>query len=146
MTPTYYTPRLEEFHLGFELEAKKGSGLVNDVYYEDGQEWKKTVVQHGDFFTTLNPEHIRVKYLDREGIEDLEWSYEGIPNSYERNNYILSEFGDTKIFAIKIQTTYVKHTVSFFKTDVLFEGRIKNKSELRRLMIQLGIIDNDHGK
>lgn len=160
MEAIYYTPRDEEFHLGFEFEVKKGSGLISNAYYTEGQQWKQTVVQQGDFFNTINPEHIRVKRLDQVDLEDLGFSkrprgtWAGFID-YKYNGLI---DGETDYFlraSIHIPVmddrwrivlhrnlnddSNIDKNISESESAIVFEGRIKNKSELKRLMVQLGI-------
>lgn len=111
----YYTPEIEEFHIGFEYE------------YEDINEggastsWYKGILQPNEgyiidqIYNDENREY-RVKYLDREDIESL-----NIP-SYIKVNHILN------------------NTYEIIGTNArIFRGDIKNKSELKRLLKQLNI-------
>ncbi len=138
MEEKYYTPSPEEFHLGFEFEAKKGSGLINDVHYEEGQEWKKTIVQHGDFFNTLNPEHIRVKHLGREDIQSLSWKYNYNPSLNKKGSPTEFVFGKAALLFFEKENKV--HIFDGISDVVRFAGKLKNKSELKRVMQQVGII------
>lgn len=132
----YYEPTVEEFHVGFEFESHIDNGLIPKQLYEEGQEWKATAWQVGDFFKTDKPKGLRVKHLDREDIESLGWEFQG-KNSYmfdkkywlifePNNGHISIEEGDV--------------IGDFQDSEFLFQGKLKNKSELKRLMAQLGII------
>jgi hypothetical protein len=156
----YYTPAIEEFHVGFEFEEF------------DGVNWIKSNNESGQYLSwfmdsvsiNLGLPRVRVKYLDKEDIESLGWKFEegGIlhfPNERwlygekfklykietDRLIYFLEGLKEVykgfDVFDNKvIISIYNKET---FKDDQkpqhLFNGIVKNKSELARLMEQLGI-------
>jgi len=143
MTPIYYTPSPEEFHLGFVFEAKKGSGLINDVHYEEGQEWKETVVQQGDFFHTINPEHVRVKRLDRDDILELEWKPNVFREVASDTQYTFPRDPFRIIgspIRLNVLNEWIEITSEYSSIYTIFHGILKNKSELKRVMQQVGII------
>jgi len=78
MENKYYTPTIEEFHVGFEFEFRHSD------YKEDG--WKKFTtpvfnMEREDCpFACQTLEEYRVKYLDREDIESL--GFTRINNSF----------------------------------------------------------------
>ena len=135
----YYTPESEEFHPGFEYEILLNSG-----------EWEPIVFQPNDtnfihrfteesWFTS--EQKSRVKYLDEQDIKDLGWEYvtEYLPDK---------KYGWTK-FKIKTDTEYwltfynnslsIDNNEEYEELMYYFIGTIKNKSELKRLMKQIGI-------
>jgi len=82
MKNKYYTPTIEEFHVGFEYEYQDGVDKDNkDV-------WKKTICTKSDFrylSKTKIKDFRRVKYLDREDIESLGFTcYQNSNNSQWR--------------------------------------------------------------
>jgi hypothetical protein len=96
MENKYYTPAIEEFHVGFEYEI-----LHNN-------EWKKTSVFNnscgGDIiFEIKNMGHWdvvskpRVKYLDKEDIESLGWR----PNLRNTSSFWLTWTRRRVTFAIR---------------------------------------------
>lgn len=133
----YYTPSIEEFHVGF-LFQQKISDAGDDLYDWDNM-----------FMTTDFPEDVnltRVKYLDKEDIESLGWLYGGkSPEEYLGFN---AKVDDT-IYHLAIRETHVHINKAVpgerldmgtsMRNSTLFNGRIKNKSELKRLMKQLDI-------
>jgi len=129
----YYTPEIEEFHVGFDYEIKNALWdkviSTKDIFY-DGIEYH------------LKDNKIRVKYLDQEDIKSLGW----IPDKEFNNHY---RFGDNWVLHFR------KHGDLLYPID-LYCGRkefppgayqsymfigIKNKSELKKLMKQLRIDD-----
>lgn len=139
MEDNYYTPEMSEFHVGFEYE----------VFHEG--KWKKTCVPENrlgaDFIFEIKDmghwnvvQKPRVKYLDREDIESLGWKYGGDDlefdsiNYYNDKGYELQEWGHME-YSIE---RYPHHKTEL-KTIHLV-GIIKNKSELKVLMKQIGII------
>lgn len=146
MENKYYIPELEEFHVGFEYE-----------YVQKDKIWRKGKVDaFGDYIhntmyfvdRALQQEGIRVKLLDKEDIESLGWKFikEGddelyfqifpmYPNikywfemnfSPEEHYLLIEEWSETGIG----KSSFIDK----------FNGNIKNKSELKRLMKQIGIL------
>ena len=133
MENNYYTPSLEEFHIGFEFETS---------YLEDYDTWKKVTLEFDDFgfYTSTwevdsNPTEFRVKYLDKEDIESLGWT-DG--ETHGLSGYVLNYATDDSY-----QMYYDKDNqftqIYNWDSKIIFEGIIKNKSELKRLLKQLEI-------
>lgn len=143
MSDKYYTPTIEEFHIGFEFEVL--------VYSE--KEWAKSIYSYpndavfckdseGNIWTN---ESIRVKCLDREDIESLGWEERSknyyikkLPPSYPYHLYAVLDFRwgfyDISIDVIR-SYEYRDHD----DDQRIFRGVIKNKSELIKLLNQLNI-------
>lgn len=138
----YYTPSIEEFHVGFEYEYSGNKG----------KEWDADSIENlydfEDLIDDIRYGDIRVKYLDKEDIESLgfvllkaacsdlffyefelktRWNY-----NLKFYNYIIPEtelVPEQEIYSIVVK-----------REDLtVFHGKIKNKSELKRLLKQLGI-------
>lgn len=129
MENKYYTPTLEEFHVGFEYEQYVGTDwekLIFDIDYED-EDWND--LYHVNF--CINRSTIRVKYLNKEDIESLGWYPGGLQglneDSFTYNEYQLY-WQDNQFIEIYD-----------FRSSIVFQGTIKNKSELVKLLKQLGI-------
>jgi hypothetical protein len=137
----YYTPTVEEFYVGFEYEFRTlkewEERKIDEVY--DGYYCTLGSVKEG-----LKEDRIRVKYLDKEDIESLGFKYLGksIHGWFELER----DFG---LGNYKIQIHYgysdnglcVK-AVKGSNVHSLFDGIVKNKSELIKLLIQLRITTN----
>jgi len=148
-TKEFYTPNLEEFHVGFEYDALDGflDGTLKSTSDYRNSKWNKNIVTNlNDLpfidraLTGMNAENglkgITVKNLDRDDIEDLGWSLnQSTPDGskcYKLLDYIL-------YFLPKLKRVCLKKFNEEGNTDVLFYGNLKNKSELRKLMQQIGI-------
>ena len=143
----YYTPELEEFYVGFEFEMKVVSHrahqdeLIREEVFMPCI-WKaftnlKEVfnVEYdslGEHLKTTVPDSVRVKYLDREDIESLGY---GIIQDEYNCQWFKNASGNIEIGLEKDNHLTIRFTQSF----VLFSGTIKNKSELKKLLKQLGI-------
>ncbi|MBC7845566.1 MAG: hypothetical protein H7Y10_03640 [Flavobacterium sp.] len=153
MENKYYTPTIEEFHVGFECEHKtqeliaKAIGKIIDIKFLFGEDIKipeNDLFEHHIFdgrnlqIYSLNPhllKDFRVKYLDREDIESLGWELRTDENR------------DLHIPEYTIERFYLKDLADVFFTiyddsavdEYVFRGKIKNKSELKKLMMQLEI-------
>ena len=129
MENKYYTPSIDEFHVGFEYEWKC-DGTQTD--------WTRSICN-----ILMNPLDVdcrrindyRVKYLDKEDIESLGFKediYNGV-KCFTKNNCQIFFFGDNvtsiDLFAGEFRNQY-------------FRGLVKNKSELKKILNQIthGII------
>lgn len=143
----YYTPEIEEFHIDFEYE----------YYNEYSNQWVEHICDLDDFgkdemgpydneSTVLPIEsyegRIRVKYLDQQDIKDLGWCFvkkiHSVPSLYTFQNkhfHLDVTFGNNRTL-VKIYTE-----CNYGDEYVFFRGYIKNKSELRKIMKQVGIIN-----
>ena len=127
MQDKYYTPEIEEFHVGFEYEWKC-DGTQTD--------WTKSICN-----TLMNPLDIdcrrtnnyRVKYLDEQDIKSLgfkEDTYNGV-KCFNKNNCQIFYFApETHIISIDCFSNDYRQTY--------FKGLIKNKSELKRILKMIG--------
>ena len=161
MIEKYYTPTIEEFHVGFEFELAY-SFTKNGVRQEDllvGH----TIEVNSDLELIqeqIKENLIRVKCLDREDIESLGfkfseelsilktiWPTEKLTGTYTSKTYIFNtavivdhiEY-DGLILIKYPKTDYT--IIKMFHTPyqyIVFKGEIKNKSELTKLLKQLGI-------
>lgn len=124
----YYTPEIEEFHVGFEFEAKTS----NDTWVKTAFNNLRLINQMVD---VLIKEEVRVKYLDRGDIESLGFKHSHHSTSYtnyfEKDNIEISV--DSKSKRLRVKRLFK------ISNDLLFKGTIKNKSELKKLLKQLGI-------
>lgn len=157
MDNKYYTPDLSEFHIGFEFEHEifnKADDNPNDPH---GKHWMKTTIErigdrddlhltlpNGDYapirelavvealYDVYVRNTCRVKYLDAEDVDSLGWSRYVHP---VLGNVDAWYIGNTRvIFWLNDDRTC---SVQEPGGDIIFYGRIKNKSELIKLVGQL---------
>lgn len=139
----YYTPSIEEFHVGFEFETS---------YLEDYDTWKKVTLEFDDFgfYTSTwevdsNPTEFRVKYLDKEDIESFGFNLIKEPEYKHPTKEITLNYFPTSHSVLILSKGYnsdLKQPET--KTEYwyqMFGGIIKNKSELKRLLKQLEIYE-----
>jgi len=127
----YYTPSIEEFHVGFEYE------------YNNGKSWQNEIFIRGIGFAP-NPklDDCRVKYLDKEDIESLGWLFEKQHAGLEELQFSkdLGSTYDNLGLDYSLDSGYLRIAYNGLNGDTTrFSGTIKNKSELKVLMKQLGI-------
>jgi len=112
MENKYYTPEIEEFHVGFECEITDVNACMEEFSKErEAKMWfdkiytpkhvfkKHTITERDMSFYSLDPHFIekdlRVKYLDKEDIEACEWKHdpnndgEESPSLFEKHGYSL---------------------------------------------------------
>ena len=130
-TNKYYTPTIEEFHVGFEYEQEDrgiGSTLFEKRIIISPSQIESAFEEHED----LDDAEIRVKYLDIEDIKNLGWEVQLAPQE---------SFADNEYWCTKENCG----SMTFFDGDVVRDFnleinntyyRVKNKSELERLLKQ----------
>lgn len=137
METKYYTPTIEEFHVGLECE------VLYDGNYE------KCKIQIGILdqnlvgrlnkpnklidvvLTDKSIVNFRAKYLCHEDIENLGWI---------QRDYDTFDFGNNIAFEFIPEDTSYIYTYGGGKNSyTIFQGKIKNESELKKLMQQLNI-------
>lgn len=122
----YYTPTIEEFHVGFECEIL---GIIGAK--EDERLFSQSTIISQKELELIHLLEIRVKTLDKSDIESLGWRF-------GTNDYVFPE---------NKNVTYGQYKLLFNNNELeiihlsgtLFRGIIKNKSELIKLMQQLNI-------
>jgi hypothetical protein len=154
----YYTPEISEFHVGFEYEEKSSGLWTPQIYNEFSPIINQEIInEHDDREDTielyLKCEAVRVKYLDREDIESLGWVHEGttVDDWYqlrflERIDMALSNHGNRSFRMQHDFRTNQGVIITGYEFDdwsgdetTMYRGSCKNKSELKRLLKQLGI-------
>lgn len=137
----YYTPELEEFHLGFQYQHKCFNGWEDDTM-PDFSEVKDSDGSMNEWIPWYNNDitNFRVKYLDKEDIESLGWEEEISAHFVlitDKGRYFL----DCNFASHKFQiSTDIQKYPNEQTYPIKFNGKIKNKSELKKLMQQLDII------
>ena len=141
----YYIPEIEEFHVGFECEFYNSKD--KHFYFEAPDGWIKTMIGENLYlreftnqYQLLKENLFRVKYLDQEDIESLGWKFiKHHPGTtqldFKKGIYYL-DF-DSNFRGKSWLRIYEGDTQS--EEFNFFTGFIKNKSELKILMKQLGI-------
>ena len=142
MDTKYYIPDISEFHVGFEYEHCHSSirfvmldlrtgDRTNET--EPKEIWEKSVFTGNEFDVwkssfefddSLRDGQIRVKYLDKEDIESLGFT-QTIEDQYYKDDFELLIDDDLFIQIIK-------------DDGFIFQGAIKNKSELKRILKMIG--------
>lgn len=143
MKNKYYTPTSDEFHQGFEFEANYTKEGWQKEIFGIGEKSIDSIPQLCVSFLKGKPfeEHIRVKHLDLEDIESLGWKQDSI----HENNYELicnrKEFKEEfSLFYDKEENEYViSNNQEYELYDQYFKGKIRNKSELAKIMKMLNI-------
>ena len=125
----HYTPEIEEFHVGFEFE--RASVDCNWII----NEWNKEVVNTNTCLKIIE-KHIgfqRVKYLDKEDVENMGWK------SHKEIQHYYKSPCDNFILRIKYEGVCIYVYDEYTVDKLIFEGIIKNKTELKKLLKQLRI-------
>lgn len=140
MKNKYYTPIIEEFHVGFEYEILVGLSDWQTIQFKN-EMWKSLSGKHVTKY--LKNEYIRVKYLDKGDIESLGFKQTGGKLAKDVQD-IFSKYENGRFIEYKMTFTYGGKYLEIDKimdddTLELFKGVIKNKSELIKLLKQLNI-------
>lgn len=136
----YYIPTIEDFYQGVEYEVYIGERTCysQEVFYLN--ESHLNLVRQ-----KLASNEIRIKYLDKEDMKELGWISNGsgwydlnkVPGSLPYFTHVkFKEWGkQTAIIA------YRGEPKTATEDQHLFVGEIKNKSDLKKIMIQLQIYE-----
>ena len=141
----YYTPKIEEFHVGFRYE------LLTDPYIY--QTWDKLICYKDKVVPSLfltEDDSCRVKYLDQADIEELGWEYSGKttehwftmvktiqPFNLTYRSFRLSyNFDDHRLAIWGFEYATPGNTAD---EETLFLGNVINYNELKTVMKMLGI-------
>lgn len=142
----YYTPSLEEFHIGFEYEY-----CMNP---ESNTKFTKEICDRTSIDILLDDfEHepkelfeltYRVKYLDKEDIESLGFKYIGksIDIWFDLEGHF--DMGTWTSYKCVMHYNLKDHILCINMCDVecdsnVFRGVIKNKSELKKVLNQINV-------
>ena len=137
MESKYYTPAIEEFHVGFEYEAQEIEQSGSSV------DWQEYVFEINDSLELLfKPndwyELPRVKYLDKEGIESLKFKHIGA--GWFESKELDCRVRKWKGLEVDIYKNWSHLNVTEQNELKCFTGEIKNKSEFKKILKQLRII------
>lgn len=133
MENKYYTPEIEEFHVGFHYEE-----LMNGKWAPDIFEPNLYCDDRDMFLNGLDKETIRVKYLDQEDIESLGFE-EIVDENYGRYQWMFTN-GHVRVFTRQWGKKIVIAKEGWVggSNNILYLGSCKNKSELKRILKQIG--------
>lgn len=135
----YYTPTIEEFHVGFEYEFENRGSLY------DEKNWIKQecgMIGHSKE-RHISEGKIRVKCLDKEDAESLGWmETKGAITRYVK--CIEGAVSESRFVLEKYPHADNAYTIFYLENEggervIFFNGIIKNKSELVKLMKQLNL-------
>ena len=162
----YYTPEIEEFHVRFELDVFEMPFKFGAT--EKDRTWNKGSLDTDRHFQERNwtfiedyikKDNIRVKHLDREDIESLEYEADKDWVEKDRQLYhkVVSYRGEDKVCSVLCvpKTNWI---VIFMNTEgfgsyvielpenkltvtgsTLFCGEIRNLSEFKRILKQIKV-------
>jgi len=138
----YYTPEIDEFHVGFECEIQSSWGMQKGIYPSILREDTLTGFQLQKIGETETLKKvisgIRVKYLDKKDIESLGFSYYKTHPGMEQMEFDKGEYELTYDPNFKGKQ-WLRINLEGEGDVTLFSGSIKNKSELKKLLKQLNI-------
>ena len=132
MNNKYYTPEIEEFHVGFEYEHL--------MYHKNLPIWVKEKFHMVDSHfsivnrVSLHNKTVSVKHLDREDIEGEGWV---IIHEDERRISFHKKPNKEINFSKNDRNVTISKDVKRF--DISFEGTIKNKSVLKQILKMIGV-------
>lgn len=138
----YYVPAIEEFHVGFEFEYQEieYAQWIKDSFILNWSREDSSIDHYLDFG------NIRVKYLDREDIESFGFKFNNESDVFNQSYYsLITDFkGQRRMIkfthGINDTDNYISTHVVGCADSTIFLGKIKNKSEFRRILQQLLII------
>lgn len=140
----YYVPQLSEFHEYFEYEVSKEGSYVGSKEIFHLNDSHINLVKYVGIQDEKSDIKIRVKFLDHQDCLDLGWIYNEKEDSYEHPTTVMGlGCGDDAHFHLHLDDKWHRVNITLVANrgteTERFEGSIKNKSELKTLMEQLGV-------
>lgn len=147
MNNKYYTPKIEEFHVGFEIEVYNQStsswykktctieSIQEDIIYVCGAAGMNWSLDGED---ENHPScRTKVKCLDKDDIEECGWRGQKANSVYfTKDNYRLVHWITDAERTINIYETYDGGTQ---EECIVRKAKIKNKKEFIKMLKQLGL-------
>jgi len=133
---THYEPKIEEFYIGFEYEyLHKDNWIKHQIYCT------QDII---DISFDLMSKTIRVKYLDASDIE----SFGFVETITEHGVLCYKKEHECRIIPDPTDTKdthfFIENLLGFSEKSVqVFSGYIRNKSELKKVLQQIGVLKND---
>lgn len=160
----YYTPSIEELHVGYECELSlqsstgwymfdfSGETPTEFIPFPDGpfRHWSKVpIIEKEDLFNNgreiqvfidaLKDNRVRTKYLDQSDIESCGWEYDGNDTDGWNKYYLFT--GDTSWYlhhGYNNEILIIKYENHKSK-GTFYNGECKSINELRKIMKWLNI-------
>jgi hypothetical protein len=139
MENKYYIPEISEFHDGFNYEFYIAGS--NTEYEPKTFTLLDSLMIKGIYQRELEEGWLRVKYLDQTDIEECCWKkHTEYPNCFINYNYFFNVIGNN-VYVIqpKDLALHQDKIDCALTSAILFQGTIKNKSELKKVMNMLMI-------
>ena len=141
MESKYYIPSIEEFHVGFKFEQ------YHKPHWDDTGRWFNCSFDTSHSISRITNElqqdrnWVRVKYLDKQDIESLGFTTKE-DLRFINGDYTILKYNN----APSLDPLIIENEATLIitlKDYTIFSGKIKNKSELKVLLTQLGILNNE---
>jgi len=134
----YYTPEIEEFHVGFEYEQ---ASTMPSYLHWDFIVWGDDINDEFEFLISgIRDEHVRVKYLTKEDIEWLNWKY--ISTTTKASGSKILKFSKENLrmtYELSSMEMCIYVLLDPVAAKNIYVLPTKNKSELVRVMKTLNI-------
>lgn len=136
----YYTPTIDEFHVGFEFQSENDN--TKEWYSFNWEETYSCLIE--DLTQAIKDETIRVKYLDKEDIKRFNFCliHEESILLHEKPCSLYKKpvrHRGSKADCTLVYNKYNQWLLVIVDNQTVFTGIIKNKSELTKLFKQLYI-------
>jgi hypothetical protein len=138
----YYTPEIEEFHVGFEYELYTLNGSPERIWSKFEFKYAEDDYPDIDMLqyvqNRIKQGVCRVKCLSQEDIESL---------GFKKSNIRIISWINKDGIGVQLWGGEVLLFTKFGMYDreeQVFKGRIKNKSELKRVLQQIGYDRQDN--
>jgi len=134
----YYTPELEEFHMGFEYEM-----YIPGTNFLYSKEVFRPLLVNGvvnTFDRGLQKGWLRVKCFDKDDVTNLGYPLdEWFPGKGKYGGTYMIHVTPSMRITVSIKDIMRNGSGDFKKLDIIYRLKLKNKSELKKLLKQLGI-------
>lgn len=161
MENKYYLPKIEELHIGFECEIDQSEINKNFKWceYVIGTDYENITIARA--VSEVNKNGIRVKYLDRQDIESFGFKKSNKNSWIGYKDYFLDNINPEypyflfatihvpirdDMYKILVHRYYnedepIDEDDNYREPTCVYVGRIKNKSELRKILLCTKILE-----
>lgn len=135
--PNYFTPSIEDIHVGYEFEAFLANPKKKDRVWKPQIYENKWVDKYLDFEYMLKEGRIRVPYLTKEQIEKEGWKKQGSNKFYEKHK-------NSKIYYLWVTENRISINEGMFgllywKVPQIYRGECKDINTFRHISKLLNI-------
>lgn len=139
MESAYFTPEIEDFHIGYEFEYQDFNSKWHKCIYSDDKETTPNLIYMKPSLLKdyINANDIRVPYLTKEQIEAEGWKHD---ERYDDVKHFYTNELHLTLYIAYLKEEIIYHHISIFHGGgIMFRGECKDINTFRKICKLLGI-------